>query len=63
VLAAGRAVKHLYVHVVKDNEPALLLYTSCGFQVESEESVDAARKRQHGRRVLLWKMLDGSPEQ
>ena len=51
--ASEHSVEHVYVHVVKDNEAALQLYTSSGFEVESQEGADAARKRQHGRRLLL----------
>jgi len=47
----------LYVHVVCDNAGALTLYEHLGFQVESEESANDARLRQHGRRLLLCKML------
>lgn len=52
-----RGVSHLYVHVVVDNTAARALYSGCGFDVEKEESADAARKRQHGRRLLLGKSL------
>ena len=56
-LAKERGLSHMYVHVVIDNEAAQALYSGCGFEVEREESADAARKRQHGRRLLLRKVL------
>lgn len=46
-------VLYMYVHVVEDNVGAIALYQNCGFHVETQEDVDAARKRQHGRRLLL----------
>ena len=50
-------VLHVYVHVVEDNFAAIALYENCGFKIEAEETTDAARKRQHGRRLLLEKAL------
>eukprot|EP01025_Chloroclados_australasicus_P064302 TRINITY_DN8576_c0_g1_i3.p1 TRINITY_DN8576_c0_g1~~TRINITY_DN8576_c0_g1_i3.p1 ORF type:complete len:334 (+),score=25.40 TRINITY_DN8576_c0_g1_i3:130-1002(+) len=55
--ARSSGVLHVYVHVVEENGAALRLYRACGFEVESEESVDLARKRQHGRRLLLGRAL------
>ena len=52
-----RGVSHVYVHVVVNNTAARALYTGCGFTVEKEEGADVARKRQHGRRLLLGKSL------
>jgi GNAT superfamily N-acetyltransferase len=51
--ARKNGVIHLYVHVVHDNLAARKLYERCGFDVEEEEAADAARKRQHSRRLLL----------
>lgn len=56
-IARERGVSHMYVHVVMDNAAARALYSACGFDVERKESADAARKRQHGRRLLLGKSL------
>jgi ribosomal protein S18 acetylase RimI-like enzyme len=56
-IAKERGIAHMYVHVVVDNTAARALYSACGFDVEREESADAARKRQHGRRLLLGKSL------
>lgn len=56
-LAQRREVSHVYVHVAVDNVGARALYSACGYDVEKEESADAARKRQHGRRLLLVKSL------
>jgi ribosomal protein S18 acetylase RimI-like enzyme len=53
ILATQQGVKCLYVHVVQHNAAAKGLYLACGFEVEAEESVDLARKRQHERRLLL----------
>lgn len=56
-VAKAMGVLHVYVHVVDDNVGAIALYEGCGFDIETEEDVDTARKRQHGRRLLLWKPL------
>lgn len=57
VVATEQGVTHLYVHVVQQNAVARGLYLACGFEVEVEEQVELARKRQHGRRLLLGKQL------
>eukprot|EP00892_Ulva_mutabilis_P008701 jgi/Ulvmu1/6202/UM028_0058.1 len=53
VVAQKMGVLQVYVHVVQDNAAAIALYQMCGFTVEAEEDADTARKRQHGRRLLL----------
>ena len=56
--AVKAGVQHLYVHVVHENQPAILLYKQAlGFEVESEESVAFARNLQRPRRLLLCKRL------
>lgn len=66
-MARQRGVLCMYVHVVSDNAAALKLYQAAGYEVESEESADAARRRQHGRRLLLcnhllWAPAKGCPD-
>ncbi len=56
--AARKAgVRHLYVHVVADNEAARALYAAAGFSVETEESAAAAHGLGRPRRLLLHKAL------
>jgi ribosomal protein S18 acetylase RimI-like enzyme len=55
--ARARGVEHVYVHVVVDNGAAVGLYERSGFRLEAQESADSARKRQHGRRLLLVRSL------
>jgi len=55
--AAAQGVRHLYVHVVADNEAAARLYVSAGFEVEAEESEAYARALQRPRRRILHKRL------
>jgi ribosomal protein S18 acetylase RimI-like enzyme len=59
--AAARAraagVRHLYVHCVADNAPALALYTAAGFVVEAQESAADAHLRKHARRLILTRAL------
>jgi ribosomal protein S18 acetylase RimI-like enzyme len=55
--AAGMGVRHLYVHVVADNEAAAGLYVAAGFEVEAEGEA-YARALQRPRRKILHKMLD-----
>lgn len=57
-MAREGGVRHLYVHVVADNLPALKLYTGrAGFQQESEESEGFARALNRPRRLLLHRKL------
>lgn len=57
-LAAERGVRHLYVHVIHDNEPARRMYIErCGFEVEAEEREAVARALNRPRRLLLHRSL------
>ena len=57
--AIKAGVRHLYVHVVHDNGPAVQLYRqTLGFGLESEESAAFARTLERPRRLLLAKTLD-----
>ena len=52
------SIRHVYVHVVHTNEPALSLYTKhCGFEIESEEKPSVARALNRPRRLLLHRSL------
>lgn len=56
--SARRAgVRHLYVHVVADNEAARCLYLGNGFEVESQETTAEAGYRGRPRRLLLVQRL------
>ena len=56
--AGFAGVKHLYVHVVADNRPALQLYCqSCRFEVEAEESPGQAQLLSRPKRLLLHRQL------
>jgi ribosomal protein S18 acetylase RimI-like enzyme len=47
----------MYVHVVHDNTAAQQLYTSMGYQQETEETEGFARALRRPRRLLLHKKL------
>ncbi|CAI7747874.1 unnamed protein product [Closterium sp. NIES-54] len=52
-LARSWGVEHLYVHVVKNNDPARLLYLKSGYEVEQEEKANVARSMGRPARLLL----------
>jgi ribosomal protein S18 acetylase RimI-like enzyme len=57
-VAASKGVRHLYVHVVASNEPALRLYENqCGFEIEQREDESFARALNRPRRLLLHREL------
>jgi ribosomal protein S18 acetylase RimI-like enzyme len=47
----------MYVHVVHDNTAAQRLYSSMGYQQETEETEGFARALRRPRRLLLHKQL------
>lgn len=55
ILNAG--VEHMYVHVVHDNAAAQQLYSSMGYEQETEETEGFARALRRPRRLLLHKQL------
>ncbi|GJP60986.1 hypothetical protein CLOP_g18197 [Closterium sp. NIES-67] len=52
-LAQSWGVEHLYVHVVKNNDPARLLYLKSGYELEQEEKANVARSLGRPARLLL----------
>ncbi len=50
-------VTDLYVHVVANNQAAMMLYTKGGFLYEKEETVLHARMLSRPRRLLLHKRI------
>ncbi|CAK9279398.1 unnamed protein product [Sphagnum jensenii] len=50
-------VTDLYVHVVANNQAAMMLYTKGGFLYEKEETVSHARMLSRPRRLLLHKRI------
>ncbi|WIA08025.1 hypothetical protein OEZ85_007495 [Tetradesmus obliquus] len=56
-VAAGLGVEHMYVHVVHDNAAAQQLYSSMGYEQETEETEGFARALRRPRRLLLHKQL------
>jgi ribosomal protein S18 acetylase RimI-like enzyme len=57
-LAAEQGVSMLYVHVAVDNDAAHALYSSSGFEQESEESADVGRRAGRPARRLLLRRLN-----
>lgn len=50
--------RHMYVHVVEENNAARALYENkCGFTVEQIENASMARSLNRPRRILLHKAL------
>lgn len=57
-VARANGVRHLYVHVVTTNAPAVELYRGAGgFDTEAEESEGVARSLGRPKRYLLHKEL------
>lgn len=56
--AYDMGARHMYVHVVEENDAARALYENkCGFAVEQIENASMARSLNRPRRILLHKAL------